>query len=89
MPNTKSAKKHMRADERKRRRNFAIKSSVKTSVKKAEQAFSSGNSEQAVSALREVLSMLDKAHQKGVLKENAVNRKKSRLTKKFNKMQAA
>jgi len=79
----------MRADERKRRRNFAIKSSVKTSVKKAEQALSSGNSEQAVPALREALSMLDKAHQKGVLKENTANRKKSRLTKKFNKVQAA
>jgi len=79
----------MRADERKRRRNFAIKSSVKTSVKKAEQAFSSGNSEQAVSALREALRMLDKAHQKGVIKENTANRKKSRLTKKFNQMQAA
>ncbi|MBC8231939.1 30S ribosomal protein S20 [bacterium] len=89
MPNTKSAKKHMRSDERKRRRNFAIKSSLKTSVKKAEQAFSSENSEQAVSALRETLSMLDKAHQKGVFKENTVNRRKSRLTKKFNKMQAA
>ena len=79
----------MRADERKRQRNFSIKSAVKTAVKKAEEAFSSKNQEEAEVALREALSKLDKAHQKGVLKGNTTNRKKSRLTQKFNKMQAA
>ncbi|MFQ6043017.1 MAG: 30S ribosomal protein S20 [Candidatus Poribacteria bacterium] len=89
MPNTKSAKKHMRADERKRRRNVSIKSSVKTAIKQAEQAFRSGDSEQAEAALREALRKLDKANQKGVLKENSTNRKKSRLAKKFNQAMAA
>ena len=89
MPNTKSAQKHLRSDKKKHLRNFAVKSTVKTAVKKAEDAFSSRNLEQAEAALREALRKLDKACQKGVLKENTVNRKKSRLTKSFNKMQAA
>jgi small subunit ribosomal protein S20 len=89
LPNTKSAQKHLRSDKKKHLRNFAVKSTVKTAVKKAEQAFSAGNKEQAQEALREALRKLDKASQKGVLKENTVNRKKSRLTKNFNKMQAA
>ena len=89
VPNKKSAKKHMRADERKRLRNFSIKSSVKTAIKKAEQSFRSGDSGQAEAALREALSKLDKAHQKGVLKENTANRRKSRLAKKFNQTMAA
>lgn len=89
MPNTRSAKRHMRKSERRRRRNVSIKSVVKTAVKKAEQVFSSGNSEQAEETLRDALRKLDKARQKGVFKENTVNRKKSRLAKKFNKIQAA
>jgi len=89
LPNTKSAQKHLRADKKKHIRNFSVKSKVKTAVKRAEQAFNSGNTKQAEEALREALIKLDKAGQKGVLKENTVSRKKSRLTKKFNKIQAA
>ncbi len=89
MPHRKSALKRMRSDERKRARNFGVKSALRTSIKKAEQAISSGDVEQARVAVREASQKLDKAAQKGVMKKNTAGRKKSRLAKNFNKTQAA
>ena len=84
MANTRSAQKHMRADERKRIRNQKVRSRVRTLVKKAEQSITVGEAD-TVEALRIACAELDKAASKGVIHKNNAARRKSRLMAKFNK----
>ena len=88
MANTRSAKKHMRADEKKRIRNLKVRSRVKTLIKKAERSVSSSDAE-TIEAVRVACSELDKAASKGVIHKNNAARRKSRLMAKFNKANAA
>lgn len=88
MANTKSAQKHIRADERKRVRNLKVRSRVKTFIKKAEQTITV-NDATTIEALRQACSELDKAASKGVIHKNNAARRKSRLMAKFNKANAA
>ena len=88
MANTKSAQKHMRADERKRVRNLKVRSRVKTFIKKAEQTISTG-AELTLDSVRQACAELDKAASKGVIHKNNAARRKSRLMAKFNKANAA
>lgn len=87
MANTKSAKKRIRSNERKRQRNLMYRSRVKTMIKKAELSIYSGTPDEAL--VREALSTLDKAAVKGIIHKNNAARRKSRLMKKFNATQAA
>ncbi len=88
MANTKSAQKHVRADERKRVRNLKVRSRVKTFVRKAEQSVTTG-AELTLEAVRQACAELDKAASKGVIHKNNAARRKSRLMAKFNKANAA
>ena len=88
MANTKSALKHIRADEKKRIRNLKVRSKVKTLVKKAEQSIVAQVPE-TTEAVRLACSELDKAASKGVLHRNNAARRKSRLMAKFNKAHPA
>lgn len=83
MANTKSAQKRIRSDEKKRVRNQAYKSQVKTAVKKAEAQIFAG--EDNVEAVRDAMRLLDKAAVKGILHKNNAARRKSRLAAKQNK----
>lgn len=86
MANTKSAKKRIRTNERKRERNVAYKSRVKTMIKKAEQGIFAKNPD--AEAVRAAISSLDKAAGKGILHKNNAARRKSRLMKKLNALTA-
>lgn len=86
MPNIKSAAKRVEIAKKRTIRNASIKSAVKTAVRKYEEALTSASLELAQTTLRKALVALDKAVTKGVLHKNAVARKKSRLTKRFNKI---
>ena len=86
MANSKSAKKRVLVAERDAQRNKAIKSRVKTYVKKVDAAVESGDKAVAVAALREAEIELKKATTKGVYHKNTTSRKVSRLTKMVNKM---
>ncbi len=88
MANTKSAQKHMRADERKRVRNLKVRSRVKTFIRKAEQSIGTGT-ELTLDAVRQACAELDKAASKGVIHKNNAARRKSRLMAKLNKANAA
>ena len=88
MPNTKSAKRRVRSSERKRVRNVADRSKVKTLEKSYLAAVKSGKKDIAATALKAVVSAMDKAAKKGVIKKGTVNRKKSRLAIKLNKVAA-
>jgi small subunit ribosomal protein S20 len=81
LANTKSAKKRIRSNERKHERNTMYRSRVKTAIKKAEQSIFGGSPD--AEAIREAMSVLDKAAGKGILHRNNAARRKSRLAKKL------
>lgn len=85
----KSALKHLRADPKKRERNFRQKSAMRTMVKRTEAVIEENNLEQARELFPQAASHLDRAAQKGVIKKGTANRKKSRLARRINSMAAA
>jgi len=89
MANIKSAKKRILVAEKNRLRNVAVKSSIKTAVKKVLEAANSGSKDELNSALSNAYKLCDKAVSKGVLHKNTAARKKSRLTKAVNKINTA
>lgn len=81
MANIKSAKKRILVNETKAARNKAIKSKVKTVVKKVEAAVAAKDAETAKTALRAAIVEISKAGTKGVYHKKTVSRKISRLSK--------
>ena len=81
MANIKSAKKRILVNESKAARNKAIKSKVKTAVKKVEAAVAAKDAETAKTALRAAIVEISKAGTKGVYHKKTVSRKISRLSK--------
>ena len=88
MANIKSSKKRVLIAERNRQRNVAVKSEIKTAIKKALVAAQAKDSEAVSTALSAVYKLCDKAVGKGVLHKNTADRKKSRLTVAVNKLMA-
>ena len=84
MAHSKSSKKRVYIGERNAERNQAIKSRVKTFVKKVLSAVEAKNVDEAKAALQVAYKELDKAVTKGVVKKNTASRKKSRLAVKVN-----
>ena len=84
MPNTKSAKKELRKSRKRRAYNKQIKNNVKRLIKQTRKAIAAGDAK-AKELLAQALKALDKAAQKGVIKKNTRDRKKSRLHRLFNK----
>lgn len=85
MANIKSAIKRIRISTYKTLRNKMIISSLRTSIKKYEEALKAGNLDEAKVLYKSVTSKIDKAASKGSIHKNAAARKKSRLSKKLNK----
>jgi len=86
LANIKSAKKRILVNKTKADRNKAIKSSVKTAVKKVIVAIDANDKEAAKAALLNATSIIDKATSKGVYHKNYASRKVSRLNKAVNAM---
>jgi ribosomal protein S20 len=86
MAHSKSSKKRVFIGKRNAERNQAIRSRVKTFVKKVLAAVEAKNVDEAKTALQVAYKELDKAVTKGVLKKNTVSRKKSRLALKVNSL---
>ena len=84
MPNTKSAERRVRSNERKRLHNRSIKSRLKSLERAYEVAVKSGKKEEATAAYRKVSSAFDKAAKTGVIHKSKANRKKSRLNAHLN-----
>lgn len=85
MANLKSSKKDIRRSTKAREKNTAIKSSLKTYIKKTKKAADTGDKAAAASALVAAVKGIDKAAQKGVIHKNQAARRKSRLAKAANK----
>ena len=84
MANIKSAKKRILVNETKAARNKAIRSKVKTAIKKVEAAVAAGDKAAAQAALQAAITEIDKACTKGVYHKNNAARKVSRVTKAVN-----
>ncbi len=84
MANIKSAIKRIKQGEKRRVRNAAARSTVRTALKSARTALDGGQVAQAREALHRTIQILDKAVTKGVVHKNAAARKKSRLTRQLN-----
>lgn len=83
MPNIKSAKKRVKVAAAKTAANKIVKSTLKTSLKKANNAIESGASDKEQS-VRVAIKKIDQAAAKGILKKNTASRKKSALARKLN-----
>ncbi len=86
MANIKSAKKRILVNQTKAARNKAIKSGVKTAIKKVYAAIDAKDQAAAKEALINATSVIDKACAKGVYHKNTVARKVSRMSVAVNKM---
>ena len=86
MANIKSAKKRILVERRNAAKNKAIKSKVKTAVKKVDAAIAAKDKSAAEAALKSAISELDRAATKGVFHKKTASRKISRLTIAVNKI---
>lgn len=81
-----AAKTH-RAQQRKAARNRSTRSFTRSRVRTATEAIAAGTkNEESDAALKSAVSALDKAVTKGVLHRNTAARKKSRITRQYNKI---
>jgi small subunit ribosomal protein S20 len=83
--NIKSQIKRNRTNEKARLRNKAVRSSLKTAVRKFREAAAAGQTEDAHVLLRQASRALDKAAGKGVIHANAAANKKSAMAQAVNK----
>lgn len=86
MANIKSAKKRILVSQKRADRNKAIRSKVKTAIKKVNTAIEANDKAAASEALVNAVSVIDKATRKGVYHKNTAARKVSRLTIAVNKL---
>ena len=86
MPTRKAAWKDLRKNLKRRRRNTAVKSELKTLSKNLEKLISSQVKAEAEKLYRIVASKLDKAASTNILHKNTASRKKSRLMRKLSKI---
>lgn len=84
MATHKSAEKRDRQSKKRRERNVAAKSAVKTKVKSVISEVETGNKEKSAQALKDAIPALHRAAAKGVIHKKKAARKISRLTKKVN-----
>lgn len=87
MANIKSQIKRVKTNEKARQRNQAIRSEVRTAIRKFRAAVEAGDKAAAEQELRTASRKLDKAVTKGVFHRNNAANKKSGLAKAFNKME--
>ncbi len=79
MANTKSAEKAARQAEKHRARNVALRSRMRSAVRKVTAAVESGNKEAATASYKEVVPVIDSLVNKQIIHRNKADRHKSRL----------
>jgi small subunit ribosomal protein S20 len=80
--NIKSQIKRIKTNEKARQRNVAVKSALKTQVRRFRTAAESGDKDAATVALLTASKALDKAASKGIIHKNQAANRKSALAKK-------
>ncbi len=85
----KSTIRRARQAERRRERNRATLSAVKSLIKKVQTAMAANNLDEAKTSFRDAKAALHKAVTKGVLKPNTASRRVSRLALRINSLSAS
>ena len=88
MQKNKSAEKRNRQNEKLRASNKMVKSSIRTAAKKVASAAEGKDKATAEAALHTMMSEIDTAARKGIVKKNAAARKKSRMQRLVNSLGA-
>ena len=89
MANIKSQIKRNKQNEKARKRNKAVKSELKTFVRKFREAADSGDAEAATDAMRAASVKLDKAASKGVIHKRQAANRKSAIAKRAEELKSA
>jgi small subunit ribosomal protein S20 len=79
-----SALKRVRQAEKARLRNQAVKTKIKTYIKRLESLLPDKNKEEIERLLKESIKIISSAASKGIIHKNTASRKISRITKKAN-----
>jgi small subunit ribosomal protein S20 len=87
--NIKSQIKRNKQNEKAHQRNKAVKSALKTHVRKFRAAAEAGSVEEATAALRLATRQLDKAVSKGIIHKNQAANRKSAIARKLSELQNA
>jgi small subunit ribosomal protein S20 len=87
--NIKSQIKRNKQNEKAHQRNKAVKSELRTYVRKFREAAESGNMDEATAAMRAASRKLDKAVSKGVIHKNQAANRKSAIAKRLTELQDA
>jgi small subunit ribosomal protein S20 len=87
--NIKSQIKRIKQNEKAHQRNKAVKSELRTYVRKFREAAAAGDVEEATVALRVASRKLDKAVSKGVIHKNQAANRKSAIAKRLTELQQA
>lgn len=85
MPITKSAKKALRQNARRKARNLVYKKKMRGLIKQVRTLVEEKKTEEAKKLLPQIYKILDKTAKVGIIKKNTAGRKKSRITKLVNK----
>lgn len=88
MANHASALKRHRQSEKKKLRNAAVKSNLRSVIKKVRETVTSAKPEEVKNLLGKAVAQIDKAVTGGVLHRNNASRKISRLTRAANAAKA-
>ena len=88
MANIKSQIKRNKQNEKARLRNKAVKSELKTEIRKFREAADSGDADATNAALRSASRKLDKAASKGVIHKNQAANRKSAISKRAAEVEA-
>jgi small subunit ribosomal protein S20 len=87
--NIKSQIKRNRQNEKRRLRNKSVKSSLKTAIRKFNEATATGDAESATALMRDASRKLDKAVSKGVIHKNQAANRKSAISKRLGSLTAS
>lgn len=87
MANTKSAEKAARQAEKHRSRNVALRSRMRTAMRKVTTAIAGGNKEAAMATYKEAMPVIDTLVTKQIVHRNKAARHKSRLAARIRAMQ--
>jgi small subunit ribosomal protein S20 len=87
--NIKSQIKRIKQNEKAHQRNKAVKSELRTYVRKFREAAESGNVDEATAAMQAASRKLDKAVSKGVIHKNQAANRKSAIAKRLSELQDA
>ncbi len=87
MANIKSAAKRAKQAEKRRQHNIALKSRMRTAIKKTIAAIQSGDADAATKLYQEAVPQIDTMAGKGLIHRNKAARHKSRLNRDIRSLQ--